>query len=134
MDEMVRMPLDATIVSILGKKEDERYREIGHAMNIKELHNLMGLTASVMLYNYMNGKSTGIEPERAWAIYEHFNILIDDWLTPEELERDCTNKNMSQQIARRPIKDIIHAIVDIDGIEDERKMRRALKQLIAKYY
>ena len=133
-DSIIRLPLDTAIVSILGKKEDDRYREIGHFMPVKELYILMGLTSSPMLYNYMKGTSKRIEPERAWALYTHFNILIDEWLTPDELESDCTNREISLKVARRPIKDIIDEIVEIDSIEDERKMRRALKQLIARYY
>ena len=131
---MVRLPLPATIASLMGKKDHEGYRNVGQFMTAKDLYTLIGLSASPMLYNYMSEKTKTIEPERALVIYEKFDILIDEWLTPEELREDCTNKEMSMKIAAQPIKEIIEEIVKVERLEGESQMRRGLRKLIAKYY
>ena len=131
---MIRLPLGVAIASLLNKKEFKGYRNVGHNLNAKELYTLMGLKASPMLYNYMSGKTKTIEPERAFVIYQKFDILIDDWLTPEELQQDVTNRELSVQIAAQPIREIIEGIVDVERLDTEAKMRRGLRKLIARYY
>jgi len=132
--DIIRLSLPAAIASILGRKDHEEYRNIKQNMNIKDLYKLLGLTNSPMLYNYMSGKTKGIDSERALVLLDKFDILVTDWLTPEELREEATNTELSAQIAREPIKDIINEIVDIEANEDIYSLRRGLRQLIARYY
>ena len=131
---MIRLSLAVAIASLLNKKEHEGYRNVGHNLNAKELYTLMGLKASPMLYNYMSGKTKTIEPERAIVLFDKFDILIDDWLTPEELQQDVTNRELSMQIAAQPIQEIIEEIVVVERLETEAQLRRGLRKLIARYY
>lgn len=131
---IMRMPLDGAIASILGRKDHDKYRDIGQQMKIQDLYKLLGLTNSPMLYNYMNGKTVKIEPERAKVILDKFSILIDTWLTEDELNTDAQNVELSNQIAREPIKDIIEEIVEIEANTELVPMKRALRKLIARYY
>lgn len=131
---IIRISLSAAVASILGKRDHEAYRNIGQKMNVKDLYKLLGLSNSPMLYNYMSGKTRTIEPERALVFLEKFDILIEDWLTEEELRDDATNTEISAQIAREPIKDIIESIVEIESNEDIYALRRGLRKLIARYY
>ena len=132
--ELIRLSLPATIASVLGKRKHEDYRDIGQLMNAKDLYKLLGLTGSPMIYNYLSGKTKTIDPERAVVLLDKFNVLVDEWLTPEELRADATNKELSAQIAREPIKDIINSIVEIEANEDIYALRKGLRKLIARYY
>ena len=131
---VVRLSLPSAIASILGKREHEAYRDIGQLMNAKDLYKLMGLTGSPMLYNYMSGKTKTIEPERAIVLLDKFNVLIEDWLTAEELRGDVTNKELSLQIAREPVRQIMNELVEVEANEDIYALRKGLRKLIAKYY
>lgn len=130
----MRLPLDHAIASILGRKDHEGYRDIGQQMKIHDLYKILGLTNSPMIYSYMSGKTKKIEPERAMVLYNKFDVLIDKWATPEELERDATNVELSNEIAKEPIKAIIEEIVEIENSEDIYAIRRGLRRLIARYY
>jgi len=134
MNKLIRLSIPAAVASVLGKKEHEDYRNIGQNMNVKDLYKLLGLTGSPMLYNYMSGKTKTIEPERALVFLDKFDILIDDWLEPEELRDDANNRELSAQIAREPIKGIIEEIVEIEANEDLYALRKGLRKLIARYY
>ena len=134
MIEQIKLSLPATIASILGKREHEDYVDVKQRMNIKDLYQLMGLSNSPMLYNYMSGKTEKIEPERALVILEKFNILVDLWLDEEELKEEASNTELSAQIAREPIKGIIEQIVEIESNEDIYALRKGLRKLIARYY
>ena len=134
MNKLIRLSIPAAVASVLGKKEHEDYRNIGQNMNVKDLYKLLGLTGSPMLYNYMSGKTKTIEPERALVFLDKFDILIDDWLEPEELRDDANNRELSAQIAREPIKGIIEEIVEIEANEDLYVLRKGLRKLIARYY
>ena len=133
-NQVIRLSVPAAVASVLGKKDHEAYRDIGQAMKIKELYKLLGLTGSPMLYNYMSGKTESIEPERAVVFLDKFNVLIDDWLDEAELRSDVTNRELSAQIAREPIKGIIEEIVEIEANEDLYALRKGLRKLIARYY
>lgn len=128
------MPLGGAIASILGRKTHEDFRDIGQHMKINELYKILGLTNSPMLYNYMGGKTKNIEAERALVLFNKFNILVDQWDTPEQLEQDADNVELSAQIAKEPIKAIIEEIVEIEDNEDLYAIRRGLRRLIARYY
>ena len=132
--EIIRLSLPATIASVLGKRDHEEYRNVNQLMNTKDLYTLLGLTGSPMLYNYMSGKTKSIDPERAVVLLDKFNILVDDWLDETELREDATNKELSAQIAREPIKGIIEQIVEIESNEDIYQLRKGLRKLIARYY
>ena len=131
---MIRLSLPAAVASVLGNKAHEDYRDIGQNMLAKDLYKLMGLTASPMLYNYMSGKTKKIDPERAMVLFDKFEVLVDQWLTSEELIDDATNRENSLQIAREPIRGIIEEIVEIETIKEPYEMRRGLRKLIARYY
>ena len=133
-DTLIRMPLGGAIASILGRKDHKGYRDVGQLMKIHDLYKMLGLTNSPMLYNYMSGKTKVIDPERALVILNKFNILIDKWKDTEELKRDAENTELSTQIAKEPIKDIIQEIVEIEANEDIYAVRRGLRRLIARYY
>ena len=134
MSTVVRLSLPASIASILGKRDHEGFRDVGQLMNAKDLYGLLGLTGSPMLYNYMSGKTKTIDAERAVVILDKFNILVEDWLTEEELRSDATNKELSAQIAREPIRKIIEEIVEVESNEDIYALRKGLRKLIARYY
>ncbi len=133
---MTRLPLSVAISSILGRKEDPGYRDIGHSMKVVDLRKLLGLTGSPMLYNYMNGTTEKIEPERALVMLYKFDVLVDQWLTIDELERDADNVELSLKVAREPIKEIIDELIDVDDrcADNHAKLRRGVRKLIAKYY
>ena len=131
---MIRLSLPASIASVLGKREHDGYHNIGQCMKSKDLYKLLGLTNSPMLYNYMSGKTISIDPERALVLLDKFDILVDDWLTPEDLRADASNAERSLQIAREPIKGIIEEIVEIESNEDIYSLRRGLRKLISRYY
>jgi hypothetical protein len=82
----------------------------------------------------MSGKTKKIEPERALILFNKFNILVDHWEDEDELERDANNSELSAQIAKEPIREIIEEIVEIEKHEDVYAIRRQLRQLIARYY
>lgn len=137
VNTVIRMSLAGAIASILGRKDHADYRNIKQSMKISDLYKLLGLTGSPMLYNYMGGKTKTIEAERAVVILDKFNVLVDLWLTEDELIDDAINAELSAQIAREPIKDIIEEIVEIEqSMRDDNHMatRRAMRKLIAKYY
>ena len=134
MSTVVRLSLPASIASILGKRDHEEFRDVGQLMNAKDLYGLLGLTGSPMLYNYMSKKTATIDAERAVVILDKFNILVEDWLTEEELRSDATNKELSAQIAREPIRKIIEEIVEVESNEDIYALRKGLRKLIARYY
>ena len=102
-----RLPLDVAITSLLGRKSDPLYREIGHSFKVEDLYKLLGLKGSPMLYHYMSGKTDKIEPERALVMYDKLNILIDQWDDPEELKNEAVNTEFSKMIAREPMKKVI---------------------------
>jgi len=131
---MIRMSLSGAIASILGKADHEEYRDVGQYMKVKDLQVLLGLTATPMLYNYLSGKTKTIEPERALVIFTTFDILIDHWLTSDELQIEATNREISAQIAREPIKEIINAIVEIEQASTFEDMKRELRKIIARWY
>lgn len=131
---MIKLSLPATIASILGKREHEDYQDVGHKMSVKDLYKLLGLTGSPMLYNYMSGKTKSIEAERAVVIHDKFGILVDHWNSAEELKQDATNTELSEQIAREPLKEIINDIVELEANEDVYSLRKGLRRIIARYY
>lgn len=131
---IVRLSLPAAIASILGKRTHDDYRDVGQLMNAKDLYKLMGLTGSPMLYNYMNGKTKSIEPERAVVLLDKFDILVDEWLTPEELKGDVTNKELSLKIAREPVRQVMDELIEVEANEDIYALRKGLRKLIARYY
>ena len=134
MREVISLSLPVAIASILGKRDFDGYVDVGQNMNIKDLYKLLGLTNSPMIYNYLNEKTKNIDPERALVLLDKFNILIDDWSAEHELRADATNAELSAQIAREPIKDIVEEIVAIEANEDIYAIRRGLRKLIARYY
>jgi len=131
---IIRLSLPAAIASVLGKREHEEFRDVGQLMNAKDLYKLLGLTGSPMLYNYMGGKTKKIEPERAIVLLDKFGILINDWLTDEELRGDVTNKELSLQIAREPIRQVMEELIEVEANEDVYALRRGLRKLISRYY
>ena len=131
---MIRLPLNVAITSLLGRKTDPNYRDLGHNMKIKDLYTILGLKGSPMLYHYMEGRTQSIEPERAMVLMDKFGILVDEWEDRDELERDATNAELSAQIAREPIVAIIDEIVTLESVTDVYRLRRGLRRLIAKYY
>jgi len=131
---MVRISLSGAVASLLGKTEHPNYTRVGKVMKAKDLYKMLGLTGSPMLYKYMSDDKVTIDPERAMVFYKRFDMLIDDWLTGEELGNDCKDVEAGRKIAYMPIKEIIDDIVEIDAIEDDTDMRRSLKKLIAKWY
>ena len=131
---MHRLSLSTAVASILGKKDHEGYTDVGHLMTAKDLYKTLGLTGSPMLYNYMSGKTSTIEPERAKVFWDKFNILIDYWENPDDLDRDCTNVELSKKVAYEPIKEIVEELVKVEASEDYHDMKRGLRKLIARYY
>jgi len=131
---VIRLPLDAAIASILGKRDHSGYRNIGHNMSVKSLYTTLGLTGSPMIYKYLSGGTKNIEPERALAILREFGVLIDTWLTEEELLASCTNKELSIQIASRPIQEVIEKVIEAEKLQGEGAIKKALRKIIAKYY
>ena len=129
-----RLPLDSAIASILGKKEHDGYRDIGQNMKVKDLRKILGLTATPMIYNYMSGKTKRIDPERALVVFETFGILIDDWLTSDELKIDATNSEISNQIASEPLREIMDDILEAERASTFDGMKRKLRLIIARYY
>jgi len=132
-NQVIRLPLDGAIASILSKREHKGYREVGQNMTVKDLYKLLGLTGSPMLYNYMSGKTKAIEPERALVIFEKFGVLIDDWLTSDELIIDATNVEISKQIAQEPIKEVMEALMEVEQLHDT-EIRHGIRKLIARFY
>jgi len=61
-------------------------------------------------------------------------MLIGDWSAEHKLREDANNAELSAQIAREPIKDIVEEIVAIEANEDIYAIRRGLRKLIARYY
>ena len=131
---MVTLSIRHAVVSLLGKREEPGYVDVGMHYPINELRKLIGLKATPMLYNYISGKTQEIEPERAKVFLEKFDILINQWNSPEELLADCVNNKRAMEIAYIPIEDIMKELVNISQIEHENKLRRSLLGLIAKYY
>lgn len=132
--DVIRLPLDVAIASILGRKSHKGYRDIGHHMKVQDLYKLMGLTGSPMIYSYLGGNVKKIDPQRALVLLKKFNILVDFWLTPEDLMLDADNEVISEQIAYEPIREIIEEIVSIETLDNLQDIKRAIRQLIAKYY
>ena len=134
-DTIIRLPLQVAVISILGRKHDEGYRDIGHNMKNKDLYTMLGVT-SPMLYHYISGHTTKIEPERALVLLDKLGILIDDWKDREELERDATNAELSEAIAKAPINKVIDDLVELDetASDNHQRLRRGVRKLIAKYY
>lgn len=131
---MTKLPLSSAVASLLGKKDHDGYQDVGQLMTAKDLYKLMGLTGSPMLYNYMSGKTKKIEPERAMILWDKFSILVDDWENPDDLQRDCTNVELSKQIANEPIKEIVEQLVEVESSDNYHDMKRGLRKLIARYY
>jgi len=131
---MITLSLPAAVASILGKRDHEDYKDIGHRMNIKDLYKLMGLSNSPMLYNYMSGKTENIEPERALVLLDKFNILVDIWDDPDTLRADAKNTEFSLKIAREPIRVVMEELIEVESSEDIYALRRGLRKLIARYY
>ena len=131
---MIRLPLDVTITSLLGRKKDPLYRDIGHNFKVEPLYKLLGLKGSPMLYHYMSGKTETIEPERALVIFEKFDILIDDWEDEEELRRDAVNTELSKQIAREPMVKVMEMLVELESALSMTTMKRGIRKILAKYY
>ena len=132
---IIRLPLQVAIISILGRKHDEGYRDIGHNMKNKDLYTMLGVT-SPMLYHYISGHTNKIEPERALVLLDKLGILIDHWKDREELERDATNAELSEAIAKAPINKVIDDLVELDetASDNHQRLRRGVRKLIAKYY
>ncbi len=130
---MIRLSLDVAITSLLGRKTDPIYREVGQNMKLKDLYTMLSVT-SPMIYHYMTGRTKRIEPERAIVILNKFDILIDEWSDKDELMQDATNAELSAQIAREPIVAIIDEIITLEAVTDVYRLRRGLRRLIAKYY
>jgi len=132
---IIRLSLQHAVISILGRKHDEGYRDIGHNMKNKDLYTMLGVT-SPMLYHYISGHTTKIEPERALVLLDKLGVLIDHWKDREELERDATNAELSDAIAKAPINGIIDELVELDdhASNNYERLRRGVRKLIAKYY
>ena len=131
---MIRLPLDVTITSLLGRKKDPIYRDIGQAFKVEDLYKMLGLKGSPMLYHYMSGKTLEIEPERAIVILEKFDILIDYWLDEEELRREAVNTELSKKIAREPMIKVMEALVEIESAKSMTTMKRGIRKILARYY
>ena len=132
---IIRLPLDHAIASILGKKDHEGYRDIGQNMKNKDLYTILGVT-SPMLYHYLSGHTTKIEPERALVLLDKFDVLINDWQDRDDLERDATNAELSDAIAKAPTNEIMDKLVELDenASDNHQRLRRGVRKLIAKYY
>ena len=131
---VIRMKLSSAITSLLGRKKDPLYRDIGHNFKVEPLYKLLGLKGSPMLYHYMSGKTDKIEPERALVIFEKFNILIDEWEDEEELRRDAVNTEFSKQIAREPMTKVMELLVELESAMSMATMKRGIRKILAKYY
>lgn len=130
----IRTSLSGAIASILGRTDHEGYRNVGQSMDVKSLYKLLGLTSSPMIYNYLSGKTQTIVAERAVILYETFGLLVDYWLTPEDLYIEASNTAVSKKLAREPFKEILEEIIVIEREEDCYEMRRGLRKLIARHY
>jgi len=129
--QVVRLPLDSAIASILGNKNHEGYREINQNMKVSDLRKLLGLTGTPMIYNYMGGKTKTIEPDRAIVLLTKFNVLITDWATADELILEAGNAAISAQIAYEPIREVMEELLVAERQPD---LKRAIRKIIAKYY
>ena len=131
---MIRLPLDATITSLLGRKKDPIYRDVGHNFKVEDLYKLLGLKGSPMLYHYMSGKTENIEPERALVILEKFDILINQWEDVDDLRREATNTELSKQIAREPMTKVMEMLIEIETAMSMTTMKRGIRKILARYY
>lgn len=132
--EYIRLPLDSAITSLLGRKKDKLYRDTGYAFKVDTLYKLLGLKGSPMLYHYMSGKTEVIEPERALVIFEKFNILIDLWVDEDELRRDASNTEVSKQIAREPMKQVMEMLLEVESALSMTTMKRGIRKILVKFY
>ena len=131
---MFNLTLKEAVVSVLGKREDPSFTDVGLRVTIGELYKALGLSATPMLYNYISGKTKDIEPERALVFLEQYNILLKQWNSPDELRADCTNRELGKKIAYKPIEEIMNELVELSQMDDDRQMRRGLLGLIARNY
>ena len=131
---MIRLPLDVAILSILGRRKEPKYRDIGHSMKVDDLYKLLGLKGSPMLYHYMNGNTENIEPERAIVILEKFDVLIDLWETEEELRREATNMEMSRQIINEPFIPLMEELVKLEEAVSITTIKRGIRKILARFY
>ena len=131
---MIRLPLNVTITSLLGRKKDPIYRDVGQNMKVEDLYKMLGLKGSPMLYHYMSGKTETIEPERALVILAKFDILIDEWADEEELTRDATNTELSKQIAKEPFIKVMEMLIELETSASMSTMKRGIRKILAKYY
>ncbi len=130
----VRMCLAGAIASILGRRDHPEYREIGLHLKVQDLRKLLGLTGTPMIYSYLSYKTDKIDAERALVIYEKFNIIIDQWLTSDELKIEATNAELSKQIAKEPLKDILADVETAESKSTIEGVKRELRKIIARYY
>ena len=131
---MIRLPLNVTITSLLGRKKDPIYRDVGQNMKVEDLYKMLGLKGSPMLYHYMSGKTETIEPERALVILAKFDILIDEWADEEELTRDATNTELSKQIAKEPFIKVMEMLIELETSASMSTMKRGIRKILAKFY
>jgi len=131
---MLRLSLRDTFASLMGRRELDGYRELGVKIKTKDLYLMLGLTDSPMLYKYRDGITKSISADKALVIFEMFDVLIDLWLTEEELRNDVKNSMGGKALVSRLYKPIIDELVVLDAIEDNDKLRRGFKRLIARYY
>ena len=117
-----------------GNKAAPDFMDLGIEMKAVALYKTLGLTGSPMLYKYMDNEDITIDPERAKIFLDKFDVLINDWGTPEELLNDCNNRELGAKLAYEPIREIVDAIVDADSIDGDKEFRRAIKVIIAKWF
>jgi len=132
--EVRTMKLHHAMRSILGKKDENGYVDIGIQMGVNSLYKLLGLSSTPMLYNYANAKTLKIEPERALVILEKFDILIDLWSSEDALRADCTNRELGRKVAYAPIKEIIEDLLEVSKLGDCSEAHKALLAVIGKHY
>lgn len=72
---MKKLSLQEAIVDILSQDNMNGYR----------LAKILGCTSG-HIYHIRNGKVKSPNSKLAWGIYQHFNILVDSYNSPELLE------------------------------------------------
>ena len=133
-DTIMRLSLDVAITSLLGRKGDPLYRDIGHDMKVKTLYELLGLKGSPMLYKYMDGTTKKLEPERALIILDKFDILVDLWEDEEELRREAVNVGNSKEMAKQPFIEVMEDLIKLETAKSMTTMKRGIRRILAKYY
>lgn len=131
---MIKLSVGGAIASLLGKTEHPDYQDVGYKLKVKELATVLGLTATPMLYHYMNGKTKTMEAERVLIIAKRFNILISDWGSIEEVEVDCASRDKASDMLKSTTNPILEEIIEIEKLQDLVDIKQALRRIIVRYY